>query len=165
MYGFQQAKPIRKLTNIQIGLAYWNRNIEEKLAHKVHIKFFLGFCRKSCPHLGSWLNPNLNGQIVIAICRIQKEAAVVLSIVKAVDLELKLKKWSEIINTMFPSLLLSQIWNTNLFHWGGIRQLRCGSLNRTGNHHCIYIPLLWHRRRVQRHATPTFKSEGGQVGL
>ena len=32
--------------------------------------FFLSFCRKSCPHLGRWLNSNLDGQFVIAILRI-----------------------------------------------------------------------------------------------
>ena len=70
IYRFQQAKPIRKLT-IQIGLVCWNRKIYENLAHKFHVKFFLFFCRKSCPHLGRWLNANLNGQIVIVIWRIR----------------------------------------------------------------------------------------------
>ena len=70
IYRFQLAKPIRKLT-IQIGLACWNRKIWENLAHKFHVKFFLSFCRKSCPHLGRWLNANLNGQFVIAIWRIK----------------------------------------------------------------------------------------------
>ena len=69
IYRFQQAKPIRKLT-IHIGLACLNRKISENLAHKFHVKFFLSFCCKSCPHLGRWLNANLNGQIVIAIWRI-----------------------------------------------------------------------------------------------
>ena len=68
IYGFQQVKLIRKLT-IRIGLACWNRKIEEKLAHKFHVKLLLCFCRKSCPHLGRWLNANLNGQFVIAIWR------------------------------------------------------------------------------------------------
>ena len=71
IYRFQQAKPIRKLT-IQIDLACWNRKIYENIAHKFHVKFFLSFCRKSCPHLGRWLNANLNGHFVIAIWRIAK---------------------------------------------------------------------------------------------
>ena len=70
IYGFQQAKPIRK-SMIQIGLACWNWKIYEKHAHKFHVKLFMCFCRKSCPHLSRWLNANLNGQFVIAIWRIQ----------------------------------------------------------------------------------------------
>ena len=40
IYRLKQAKPIRKLT-MQIGLACWNRKIEENLARKFHVKFFL----------------------------------------------------------------------------------------------------------------------------
>ena len=64
------SKPIGKLT-IWIGLASWNWKIQEKLAHKFHVKLFLCFCRKSCPNLGRWLNANLNGQFVIAIWRFE----------------------------------------------------------------------------------------------
>ena len=67
IYRFQQAKPILKLT-IQIGLAGWNRKISENLANEFHVKLF---CRKSCQHLGRWLNTNVNGQFVIAMWRIQ----------------------------------------------------------------------------------------------
>ena len=35
-----------------------------------NVTLFLCFCRKSCPHLGRWLNVDLNGQFVIAIWRI-----------------------------------------------------------------------------------------------
>ena len=69
-YGFQQAKLIRKLT-IRIGWVCWYRKIVEKLAQKVPLSYLCTCCcRKSCPHLGSWLNANLNGQFVIAIWRI-----------------------------------------------------------------------------------------------
>ena len=37
---------------------------------------FLSFCCKSCPHLGRWLNANLNGQIVIAIWRIDTPSCI-----------------------------------------------------------------------------------------
>ena len=50
IYRIQQVKLIRKL-RIRIGLAYWNRKIYEKFAHKFHVKLFLCFCHKSCPHL------------------------------------------------------------------------------------------------------------------
>ena len=69
IYRFQQAKPILKLT-IRISLACLNRKIKENLAHIFHVKLFLCFYRKSRPHLGRWLNANLNGQFVIAIWRI-----------------------------------------------------------------------------------------------
>ena len=68
------SKPIRKLT-IQIGLACWNWKIKEKIGHKFYVKLFLCFCRKSCPHLGRWLNANLNGHFVIAIWRIEAQAS------------------------------------------------------------------------------------------
>ena len=72
IYRFQQAKPIRKLT-IPIGLTCWNWKIWEKLAHKFHVKLFLCFCRKSCPHLHRGLNANLNAQLVIAILGIAND--------------------------------------------------------------------------------------------
>ena len=44
--------------------------LKSKNLRKFHVKLFLCFCCKSCPHLGRWLNANLNGQFVIAMCRI-----------------------------------------------------------------------------------------------
>ena len=48
IYGIQQAKQIRKLT-IPISLTCWNRKIQEKLAHKFHVKLFLCFFQKKLP--------------------------------------------------------------------------------------------------------------------
>ena len=69
---FADSRKPSQFVNYRYGLA-WLAGIgksKKKLACKFHVKLFLCFCRKSCPHLGRWLNANLNGQFVIVIWRI-----------------------------------------------------------------------------------------------
>ena len=62
-----------ELANSSMNIGLLESENLRKPCTQISCKVFLTFCRKSCPHLGRWLNSNLNGQFVIAIWRIQEE--------------------------------------------------------------------------------------------